>query len=594
MHEFIINDYLRLKLIDNRTYIFINDELFNHCKYILLDIPVEEVEDFDEIDSIDEAAEKLDHSLERRFEKNITIPPETEFWGHASNLQCWWENGYDTRLLHSNLAFPLLKKLTEAGDPQAKRVFKEEIAKRFMKGHLPVTTYLIKEGYLFYLSKEEFETILESKALSEIDPNDKNAWENLGYLYSVNGEYNKAIDAYNHIIAIDSNDIRTWLRLGLAYRKSGQYNDAINAYNQALKIDSNHFVIWRDFDKLLEEPYFLYLFLDNLPENLKKNLVTRLISGNNKNPDKTITNLLSTELKALNIKHIIYNNKIFEVKDNHLSLSNQNIERISEIIGLKNLSDLQSLSLHFNQISEIKGFEKLRNLKQLVLNSNQISDITGLENLKYLEKLELKNNQISEIKGLQKLVNLDYLNLPKNKIKEIKGLETLINLKQLVLNFNHISEIKGLENLSNLEILDLRYNQIKNITGLEKLENLRELYLSSNPLSKIAGLETLKNLEILDLSNTKITVVPDFLTSLSSLKKLILINCNVKKFPKSLEEIIISYTREDRKELLQKGFDFTFDDIELFEKSSSKRAIMGGKPTESFKKWFKKRKDIIK
>lgn len=68
----------------------------------------------------------------------MDITPEEEFWGHCSNLQAWVENNYDTRLLHSNIAFPLLKKLTEAGDPNTNKVFKEEIARRFESGFMPV------------------------------------------------------------------------------------------------------------------------------------------------------------------------------------------------------------------------------------------------------------------------------------------------------------------------------------------------------------------------------------------------------------------------------------------------------------------------
>ena len=78
------------------------------------------------IESIDEAVEKLDRSLEGASE-NLKVPPETEFWGHCSNMQVWAEYNYDTRLLHSNLAFPLLKRLYEAGDTIAQRVFQEEI-----------------------------------------------------------------------------------------------------------------------------------------------------------------------------------------------------------------------------------------------------------------------------------------------------------------------------------------------------------------------------------------------------------------------------------------------------------------------------------
>ncbi|KKL47398.1 hypothetical protein LCGC14_2335930, partial [marine sediment metagenome] len=47
------------------------------------------------------------------------------------------------------------KELTKAGDPIAKRVFKEEIAKRISSGFYPTIKYLILEGYLFFLTDEE-------------------------------------------------------------------------------------------------------------------------------------------------------------------------------------------------------------------------------------------------------------------------------------------------------------------------------------------------------------------------------------------------------------------------------------------------------
>ena len=79
----------------------------------------------EDIESIDEAAKKLNHSLENDINE-YTIPPEVEFWGHSSNLQTWYEYGYDLRLLHSNLAFPLLQKLTDIGDPLAKKVLEKK------------------------------------------------------------------------------------------------------------------------------------------------------------------------------------------------------------------------------------------------------------------------------------------------------------------------------------------------------------------------------------------------------------------------------------------------------------------------------------
>ena len=83
------------------------------------------------------------------------------------NLQAWSESAYETKLLHSNLAFPLLKKLTEVGDAPAKKVFKEEISKRLSSGFIPVMKFLANEGYLNELNLEEGEIAVEN--LKKID-----------------------------------------------------------------------------------------------------------------------------------------------------------------------------------------------------------------------------------------------------------------------------------------------------------------------------------------------------------------------------------------------------------------------------------------
>ncbi|MBN1214717.1 MAG: hypothetical protein JXA99_04670 [Candidatus Lokiarchaeota archaeon] len=129
MKKFVINQYLTLKLENNNTNIFINKELFIQCKYLLVNIPVNDLNNFRNIDSIDDLEEMYDEPLEHLMRSKVNIPPETEFWGHCSNIQAWYENNYNSNLLHSNIAFPLLKKLYLVGDPLAKKVFKEEIIK---------------------------------------------------------------------------------------------------------------------------------------------------------------------------------------------------------------------------------------------------------------------------------------------------------------------------------------------------------------------------------------------------------------------------------------------------------------------------------
>ncbi len=155
MLEFQISDLLKLKLEDGIANIYIKGELFKQCKHVTIKRKVDELEDLLEFDSIDEL---IDNTLVEDIKKDIEyylpfnerpreISPAEEFWVHCSNLQIWKENNYNSLILHRNLAFPLLKRLTEVGDAEAKKMFKEEIAKRLESGYHPVIKYLQSEGF---------------------------------------------------------------------------------------------------------------------------------------------------------------------------------------------------------------------------------------------------------------------------------------------------------------------------------------------------------------------------------------------------------------------------------------------------------------
>ncbi len=173
---FEINDYMTLKLEDNKSVIYIKGEKFINCMRLIVHIPINDTVSYDEINSIDEASEKFKTLYNNRIQEGSlephSITPEQEFWGHASNLQVWCENDYDTRLLHSNLSFPLLKKLSEAGDSKAKAFFKDEIAKRFSSHYEPTVYYLFREKYLDFLEDNEFQ------ALMRLENDSRENWEN--------------------------------------------------------------------------------------------------------------------------------------------------------------------------------------------------------------------------------------------------------------------------------------------------------------------------------------------------------------------------------------------------------------------------------
>jgi len=156
-----INDFIEVRFIEGKSIIHVHGHEFIQCKYILLINPHQD-EHHHQINSIDEAQRFLDSDLEpgKLTPSALGISPEDEFWAHCSNLQAWVENNYDTRLLHSNLSFPLLKALA-GRDLVARMRLQEEIVSRISARYFPVIQYLMKEKYFTYLTKDQLGLLLE-------------------------------------------------------------------------------------------------------------------------------------------------------------------------------------------------------------------------------------------------------------------------------------------------------------------------------------------------------------------------------------------------------------------------------------------------
>lgn len=328
--EFKINNHLSLRLEKNldpkvkgfKTNIYVGGKYFRQCKSLLLNIPVKKVISLDEIESIDEVAEKLGKS-QRLVEEYIQeIPPEVEFWGHCSNLQVWYENNYDTCLLHSNLAFPLVKILAEVGDPQAKRIFKEEIFKRVNQGYMPVIEYLMLDNYFQYLNHEELITALlepqEANAILELEKIMSVEFEvtltDPTYIFEINKPNivinNKQVigfKVYNCDIEKIKNNIKILTRiryLELKFEKSENFPDFILSFS-----DLEHLLIdGLEIEQIPEEIcnlksiyslYFCESKIKKLPDCLKNLENLKIIDINYNNLDKKSRELIETINKKI-------------------------------------------------------------------------------------------------------------------------------------------------------------------------------------------------------------------------------------------------------------------------------------------------------
>jgi hypothetical protein len=351
MKEFHINQFLSVRLQQDETIIYVAREPFRQCKFLLLNIPISEMSTFDEIESIDEAAEKMNEKAEREIQK-IEIPPEVEFWGHCSNLQVWYEHGYDTRLIHSNLACPLLRKLTEVGDPLAKKVFKSEILKRYRDGSERTRGYLADEGFLEYITDDEqLNCLLDTDnfiALTELAEEvwpERDPYEVIFELY---GDDRIKLDN-RKVIELDFSG----LELGLE-----KFPRAI------LDLKSLHIL------------YFGYTYIKEIPEeidNLKDLVDFDIWSNELSYLPESFCNLTSLE---------------------RLDLGGNKIQALPKNIG--NLAKLMELNLAHNQLKELpESMCCLHSLKKLILSYNQLMKIPKcIFDLSSLQILDVSGNPL--------------------------------------------------------------------------------------------------------------------------------------------------------------------------------------------------------
>ncbi|MBD3216462.1 MAG: hypothetical protein GF311_27865 [Candidatus Lokiarchaeota archaeon] len=361
-----INEFITLRLEDGQTELYLNGEKFRQCKYLFIVNPEKSVGA--DVNSIDEAAEMFENTLEQvEGKENITpeqlgITPEEMFWGHCSNIQAWVEYGYDTRLLHSNLAFPLLKKIAELGDKTARRVFREEVVKRFIDGTDNTRKFLIQEYYIENLSEEELGVIVppsEARAIAKIEQVSGKPMRITSF------GANRKIHCYNV--------------------KDGHINGIYISNHETKYVPK----------AVLELPYLRYFSyfgkgLKAVPEWLSELKSLRMLELSSNGIERFTTLRLPTLEK--------------------LDLSYNNLTTI-DFSGCV-LPNLKFLKLYSNQLIEIKGLNTLKNLGALLIfNNNKLKHLPGglfeLENLGYIRVDDLIEES-EEVKKLKKAIKKNF------------------------------------------------------------------------------------------------------------------------------------------------------------------------------------------
>jgi Leucine-rich repeat (LRR) protein len=450
---FRVNRFISLRLVGNKTLIYIGGKLFDQCQKIIVNLPLNGASNYESIDEFiynDGEGFSIDALYETPGSDSnfYKISPQTEFWAHCSNIQAWADNNYDTKLLSLALSFPMLKKLVELGDETAKKVFKDEIAKRFASRYPPVVKYLVLEEYLDYLNSEELEVIVSDMKKVELEGTSLDCIPEYIYQARILEELDLA-DNYIEEVGDQIKNLKNLISLNL-WQNQVNYLSRNIGHLKKLK-----YLILTD-NKLnsipstigcmnsLLKPYLGYNYISELPSSISKlRKLKELVIYNNelKFLPESIKFLGSVEMFDLNKNHIraLPNNIGFLNSLKKLLISNNELSELPN--SFDNLKNLEILSLSANKFSEIPYcISRLQSLKQLYISGNRISHISEEFNFPAkLGDLDLSDNKLSKLpKNILKLKFLEDLVLYGNPLVEIPNF--ILELPRL--KYLHLDKIQ--------------------------------------------------------------------------------------------------------------------------------------------------------
>ena len=90
------------------------------------------------------------------------------------------------------------------------------------------------------LTADQAQRLLQLELEVQKNPNNTEAWTNLGHLYFDSDQADKAITAYNKSLALAPNNADVLTDLGVMYRRAGNPQQAIASFDRAIQINPRH------------------------------------------------------------------------------------------------------------------------------------------------------------------------------------------------------------------------------------------------------------------------------------------------------------------------------------------------------------------
>jgi len=177
---------------------------------------------------------------------------------------------------------------------------------------------------------------------------------------------------------------------------------------------------------------------------------------------------------------------------------------ITDISPLAGKTDMNWLSLSWNQATNVPLVGAFTNLTRLYLSGNPFQNLTFISNMPGLIELTINYSQVTNVAPLAAHSPLQSLDISYISTTNLAVLAGLTNLQGLTAGGNYAGSASMLSNLTNLNSLSFEWNAVPDASPLARMTNLWWLQFENNQVPSVSVLAGKTNMHYLYLSGNQI------------------------------------------------------------------------------------------
>lgn len=303
------------------------------------------------------------------YEKAQKISPDTFIYWYSLGEAYYYNDQYEKSI-----------------DAYLKALNMDEV--RLSEQQISIDKIWVSLGLSYSMHENPDKAIEAFEAALKINPENSNAYSNLGDIYDEKEEYDKAIDFYQKTLSFEPEDLKSLISLGNLYLKQKNYKKAIEVYEKAIKNYPDYFIL-----KNLGDAYFF--------------------TKNYKKAADTYENILNLDSEDLDIYYILaICLKNLKKYDDAISLLEKSLKADSEEYYFYDINEVQILNLLGNLYNLVKKPQKAEECYNKIKDIDPkwliIKEKPEKEEEKVIEK-KIEDIELKETEYIKKILDFEYI-----------------------------------------------------------------------------------------------------------------------------------------------------------------------------------------